>query len=154
MIKKLLCITSVIIGLVACKGPGSDDMGAGSWLNGKNGPSFLADNVPDTVYFHFDSSSITHESMATLKKQAEWWTHNSEKPMLVVEGHADDRGTRNYNLALGERRAHATKKYLVSQGVPAAKIETVSYGKERPAEIGSGEEVWSKNRRTATVRSH
>ncbi|MFN7038011.1 MAG: peptidoglycan-associated lipoprotein Pal [Alphaproteobacteria bacterium] len=110
----------------------------------------LEANVGNTVYFAFDSSSLNAESQATLSRQAAWMKANP-KVSVAVEGHCDLRGTREYNLGLGERRANAAKNFLVSAGIEASRITTISYGKERPAVLGDGEEVWSKNRRSATV---
>jgi len=105
----------------------------------------------DKVYFAFDSSSISNADIEVLVKQAAWIQNHSDVD-FAVEGHCDDRGTREYNLALGERRANAVKKYLVNQaGINSDKITTISYGKERPAVLGSTEEVWALNRRAVTV---
>ena len=106
--------------------------------------------IGDTVLFGFDSSALSADAMATLDKQAAFL---NAKPALRVkiEGHADERGTREYNLALGERRASATRDYLVARGVDGSRIRIVSYGKERPAVVGSNEEAWAKNRRSVTV---
>ncbi len=103
----------------------------------------------DRVYFAFDSAELSREARATLEKQAEWLQHHPQV-RVIVEGHADERGTREYNLALGERRANAVKNYLVALGVAPERIETISYGKERPAVLGTGEAVWRLNRRAVT----
>lgn len=110
----------------------------------------LTANVGDRVFYATDSSALDSESQNTLARQAAWLNQYSDVN-IVVEGHCDERGTREYNIALGERRAHAAKKYLVSQGVAADRISTVSYGKERPAAIGSDPSAWSQNRRAVTV---
>lgn len=104
----------------------------------------------DRVFFEYDSSEITDEARATLAKQAEWLMHYP-RVRLSVEGHCDERGTREYNLALGERRANAVKNYLIALGVPASRMRTISYGKERPAVVGNGESTWSQNRRGVLV---
>lgn len=110
----------------------------------------LDSEVGSKVYFGYDSSQLSAEARSTLEKQAEWLkTHGSLK--IVVEGHADERGTREYNLALGERRATAAKNYLTALGVDTSRVRIVSYGKERPEALGSNEESWAKNRRAATV---
>ena len=93
---------------------------------------------------------MTADAVAVLKNQAEWLKANPETT-VVIEGHTDDRGTRDYNLALGERRAVAVKNYLISQGVDADRIQVISYGKERPAVVGANEAAWSQNRRAVTV---
>lgn len=112
---------------------------------------FIA-NVGDRVFYDFDKYSLRADAKATLDKQIAWLkkypTYN-----LTVEGHADERGTREYNLALGERRANAVKEYLVAGGLPAARVKTISYGKERPVALGSNEAAWSQNRRGVTVLS-
>lgn len=107
-------------------------------------------NAKDRVFFGFDKSNLTPDAVAVLKTQAEWLKANPEKK-VVVEGHTDDRGTRDYNLALGERRAVAVKNYLISRGVDADRIRVISYGKERPAVVGANEAAWSQNRRAVTV---
>jgi peptidoglycan-associated lipoprotein len=106
--------------------------------------------IGNTVYFDFDSSALTADTEGTLMRQAAFLNAN---PALTVtiEGHCDERGTREYNLALGERRATAARDFLLAQGVDSARIRTISYGKERPAVVGSNESAWAKNRRSATV---
>lgn len=104
----------------------------------------------DTIYFDTDKFNIDAADQAALGAQAQWLMKYPAK-RLTVEGHADERGTREYNLALGERRANAAKNYLVSLGVDAGRITTVSYGKERPVALGSDEESWARNRRAVTV---
>jgi peptidoglycan-associated lipoprotein len=104
----------------------------------------------DTVYFETDRYNIDSQDAAALAQQAQWLSRYPNK-RATIEGHCDERGTRDYNLALGERRANAAKNYLVSQGVDASRITTVSYGKERPAAVGSDEGAWAKNRRAVTV---
>lgn len=102
------------------------------------------------VYFETDRYNIDAEDSAKLQTQAQYF---SQYPQInfTIEGHADERGTREYNLALGERRANAAKNYLVSIGIPANRIRTVSYGKERPVALGSNESAWALNRRAATI---
>ena len=104
----------------------------------------------DTIYFDTDMFNVDAEDQAALREQA---SYLSQFPNVraTVEGHADERGTREYNLALGERRANAAKNYLISLGVPADRLTTVSYGKERPGAIGSNEQAWARNRRAVTV---
>ncbi len=106
--------------------------------------------IGNTVYFGYDSSALSDDAQATLSRQAGFLKGN---PALTVtiEGHCDERGTREYNLALGERRAAATRDYLLAQGINPARIRVISYGKERPVASGSNETSWSKNRRAATV---
>jgi len=104
----------------------------------------------DTIYFDTDRYNIDSADQQALAAQAGWLAKYPAK-RITIEGHADERGTREYNLALGERRANAAKNYLVSLGVDAGRITTVSYGKERPVALGSTEEAWAKNRRAVTV---
>lgn len=104
----------------------------------------------DTVYFDTDRYNIDSQDAAALAQQARWLSQYPNK-RVTIEGHCDERGTRDYNLALGERRANAAKNYLVSQGVDASRVTTVSYGKERPIALGSDEAAYAKNRRAVTV---
>ena len=106
--------------------------------------------IGDRVYFDLDKAEIRNDGTSTLNDQAAW-LKKYPNITIVVEGHADERGTREYNLALGERRANAVKEYLVSRGVSANRIETVSYGKERPAVLGSNNSAWAQNRRGVSV---
>ncbi len=110
----------------------------------------LAQAGTDTVYFDTDKHDLDAEDMATLAKHAAWLAKNPAV-RATIEGHADERGTREYNLALGERRANAAKNYLVANGVDAARISVISYGKERPVAMGSDEASWAQNRRAVTV---
>ena len=104
----------------------------------------------DTIYFDTDRYNVDSADAAALQAQAQWLARYPAK-RATIEGHCDERGTRDYNLALGERRANAAKNYLVSLGVDAARLSTVSYGKERPIALGSDEASWAKNRRAVTV---
>jgi peptidoglycan-associated lipoprotein len=115
-------------------------------------PGSVADfrqNVGDRVFFDFDSSTIRDDGRQTLNRQAEWLKKYTNYP-ITVAGHCDERGTREYNLALGERRANAARQYLIAQGIPASRINTISYGKERPDPVGSDEQAWALNRRAVT----
>ena len=109
--------------------------------------------VGNTVYFGFDSSELAGEAQAILDRQAAFLNVNPTM-VVIIEGHADERGTREYNLALGDRRAVAVRDYLLAKGLNAARVRTVSYGKERPAVSGSNEESWAKNRRGSTLCFH
>lgn len=110
----------------------------------------LVVNVGDRVFFSLDSADLSPESRAALEKQATWMKKYGAV-RVVLEGHCDERGTREYNLALGERRANAAKDYLVALGVNPARIKTISFGKERPAALGHNEAAWAQNRRSVTV---
>ncbi|MCE3255018.1 MAG: pal [Rickettsiaceae bacterium] len=106
--------------------------------------------VADRVFFDLDSSALTDSAKKVLDNQVAWLKSDSSIK-ITLEGHCDERGTREYNIALGEKRANAVKNYLTSNGVESSRIKTISYGKERPAFVGEGEEIWSKNRRAVTV---
>jgi len=110
----------------------------------------LALNVGDRVFFDFDKSDLRPDAIETLNRQASWLSANGGVT-VTIEGHCDERGTREYNLALGGRRAAAAKQYLESTGVDGGRIDTVSYGKERPAVLGSNEAAWAQNRRAVMV---
>ena len=110
----------------------------------------LVVNVGDRVFFDLDKSDLKPEARRTLERQAAWLKQYGNVT-VTIEGHCDERGTREYNLALGDRRAKAASNYLVSLGIPANRIKTISYGKERPAVLGSNEAAWSQNRRSVTV---
>ena len=112
---------------------------------------FIA-NVGDRVFYDFDKYSLRADAKATLDKQIAW-LKKYPNYNVTVEGHADERGTREYNLALGERRANSVKEYLVAGGLPTTRVKTISYGKERPGALGSNEAAWSQNRRGVTVLS-
>ena len=112
--------------------------------------SDLEANVGDYVLFSFDSSSLDSEANETLSKQVDWLKKYSFVN-VIIEGRCDERGTREYNLALGERRANSSKQFLISSGINASRIKTISYGKERPIVMGSDEYAWKENRRSSTV---
>jgi len=107
-------------------------------------------NVGDRVFFDTDSSNVREDGRQTLNRQAEWLKKYGNY-QITIEGHCDERGTREYNLALGERRANAARQYLIAQGIPASRLKTVSYGKERPDPVGSDEAAWARNRRAVTA---
>jgi peptidoglycan-associated lipoprotein len=107
-------------------------------------------NVGDRVFFDTDSSTVREDGRQTLNRQAEWLKKYGNY-QITIEGHCDERGTREYNLALGERRANAARQYLIAQGIPASRLKTVSYGKERPDPVGSDEAAWARNRRAVTA---
>ena len=107
-------------------------------------------NVGDRVFFESDSSELTPQAVATLEKQAQW-LRSYHQYAFLIEGHADERGTREYNIALGARRAQAVRDYLVSRGVSGQRMRTISYGKERPVAVCNDISCWSQNRRAVTV---
>ncbi len=124
--------------------------GAEAGLPAADSPAYFEQAVGDRVLFVVDQSTLTPEGQTTLDGQAQWLTTNSDY-LAVIEGHADEQGTREYNLALGARRANAVMEYLISKGVAAGRLRFVSYGKERPIELCSDEACYSKNRRAVTV---
>lgn len=111
---------------------------------------FVASVMADRIFFDTDKYDVDAEDQAALRSQSEWLARYPNV-RVTVEGHADERGTRDYNLALGERRANSAKNYLASLGVDASRITTISYGKERPDAVGSDEASWARNRRAVTV---
>ena len=125
----------------------------GDVYTGTDTVEYLASGVPDRVFFATNETVLTTASRETLRKQATWLRKNSDIN-VVLEGHADERGTREYNLALGERRANAAKDYLMTYGISSDRISVLSYGKERPVDSGSSPLAWSKNRRSVTVKAN
>ena len=141
--------------LSACA-PKTKQMGSqlqGDVYTGTDTVEYLAKGVPDRVFFATNESILTTRSRDTLRKQAAWLRKNPSIN-VVLEGHADERGTREYNLALGERRANSAKDYLMTYGVSSDRISVISYGKERPVDSGSNPLSWSKNRRSVTVKAN
>ena len=125
----------------------------GDVYTGSDSVEYLASGVPDRVFFATNEKVLTTASRETLRKQAAWLRKNS-KLNVVLEGHADERGTREYNLAIGERRANSAKDYLMTYGISSGRISVLSYGKERPVDSGSNPLAWSKNRRSVTVKAN
>jgi peptidoglycan-associated lipoprotein len=159
MYARLIGILSALVLLAACsstpetppggpQSPGAPAAGSRSGLPGSQ--QDLEASAGDRVFFAFDRSDITPESQQILAGQADW-LRRYPNVTVTIEGHADERGTREYNLALGERRAQAVKNVLVAMGIPASRISTISYGKERPAVVGSSEEAYAQNRRAVTT---
>lgn len=134
-------------------GPGAGGAGvsAGSAAN-PNSPAYFQQTIGDRVLFEVDQSTLTDTARAILTAQADWLIANTEYT-AVIEGHADEQGTREYNLALGARRANAARDFLISRGVAGTRLQVISYGKERPIEICSDESCYAKNRRAVTVLS-
>ena len=128
----------------------SSSASSDSSSSGSMTPAEELTSIGDTVFFDYDSSALSNDAKATLAAQAAFLAANPSIT-IVIEGHCDERGTREYNLALGERRASASRDYLVAQGVNAARIKTISYGKERPSFIGSNPYAYSKNRRSVSI---
>ena len=156
ILKNTLLIISACLLLSACatqKTVTSGSQMQGDVYTGTDTVKELAPGVPDRVFFATNESILTTASRETLRKQAEYLRKNSSMN-IVLEGHADERGTREYNLALGERRANAAKDYLMTYGISASRISVISYGKERPVDSGSNTLAWSKNRRSVTVKAN
>ena len=126
------------------------DLGLGAGVATPGSPQDFTVNVGDRIYFDTDSSAIRADAQATLQRQAQW-LQQYPNYAITVEGHADERGTREYNLALGARRAAATRDYLGSLGIAASRIRTISYGKERPVAVCDDPSCWNQNRRAVTV---
>ncbi|MDB5507602.1 MAG: pal [Hyphomicrobiales bacterium] len=157
---KLAAVLSAALAMAACsKNPnelaggaggsgGLGGAGAGSASPGSQ-QDFVV-NVGDRVFFESDSTELTSTAQGTLEKQARWLSQYP-RYTITLEGHADERGTREYNFALGARRAEAAKSYLAARGVPASRIRTISYGKERPVAVCNDISCWSQNRRAVTV---
>ena len=157
----LALFAGLLVAGCASKKDGLPDNAAGLGLGGANGlggsgnvtpgsPQDFTVNVGDRIFFETDSTEITATGQQTLQRQAQWLRQNSQYP-ITIEGHADERGTREYNLALGARRASATRDYLTQLGVPANRMRTISYGKERPVAVCDDISCWSQNRRAVTV---
>ena len=149
----LVIILSMLLSACATQKKASIGQMQGDVYTGKDTVEYLADGVADRVFFATNESILTTASRDTLRKQAAWMRKNS-KITVVLEGHADERGTREYNLALGERRANAAKDYLMTYGISSDRISVLSYGKERPVDSGSNPLSWSKNRRSVTVKAN
>ena len=150
---KIAAVIAAALAMGACaKSPASEDVGSlanASAATPGSQQDFVV-NVGDRVFFNSDSSELTPQSVATLDKQAQWLRSYSQYT-FTVEGHADERGTREYNIALGARRAQAVRDYLVSRGVSGQRMRTISYGKERPVAVCNDISCWSQNRRAVTV---
>ena len=144
-------IVAVLGFLVSACTTGGKKRTANDWYEGTDTVKFLASGVPDRVFFATNKSGLHTASKSTLNKQAAYI--KSSGISVVVEGHADERGTREYNLALGERRANAVRDYLMSQGVSGSNVTVISYGKERPVNPESSRLAWSQNRRSVTVKA-
>ena len=151
----LMILLSMVVSACATKKTATtlDSQIQGDVYTGTDTVEYLAKGVPDRVFFATNETILTTMSRDTLRKQAAWLRENPSVN-VVLEGHADERGTREYNLALGERRANAAKDYLMTYGVSADRISVISYGKERPVDSGSNPLSWSKNRRSVTVKAN
>ena len=151
-LKRILIVLFAGMVLTACAAQKQKTgMISGDVYTGSDTIEYLATGVKDRVFFATNKSTLTTASRDTLRKQAAW-IRKQKKVSVSVEGHADERGTREYNLALGERRANAVKDYLMTYGISGSRISVISYGKERPVNSGSTPLAWSQNRRSVTVK--
>lgn len=155
LVKSTLMVA--MLGLAACSQAGLGGNGAsGQYGAGTGGnydpasPEYFNQTIGDRVFFAVDQSNLSAEAIATLDQQANWLLSNPNYT-AIIEGHADEQGTREYNLALGARRAASAQEYLISRGVAPNRLSTISYGKERPIEICSNDACYSRNRRAVTV---
>jgi len=151
----LVILAAFVLSACAQKTTSTKKLGtqiAGDTYTGSETVKFLATGVPDRVFFATNKSVLTTASRDTLRKQAAWLRKN-KSINVTIEGHADERGTREYNLALGERRANAAKDYLMTYGISGKRISVISYGKERPVNSGSSPLAWSQNRRSVTIKA-
>ena len=153
ILRNTLLVILACFALSACATKKVSTQIQGDVYTGTDTVEYLASGVPDRVFFATNESVLTTASRETLRKQASWLRKNS-KITIVLEGHADERGTREYNLALGERRANAAKDYLMTYGISSDRISVLSYGKERPVDSGSNPLAWSKNGRSVTVKAN
>lgn len=162
-ISRSLLIASAVIALSACAKKAPEELPPPPVETAQPAPppaptgpakgsqeDFLASVASDRIFFDTDKYDVDAQDQDTLRSQAQWLAANPDV-RVTIEGHADERGTRDYNIALGERRANAAKNYLASLGVDSSRITTVSYGKERPVALGSDEQAWAQNRRAVTV---
>ena len=150
-LKNLLLVIFTTLLLSACYTAKKTGSAGDDAYTGKETVKYLASGVPDRVFFATNKSSLTTASRATLRKQATYLRKN-KKLNVTIEGHADERGTREYNLALGERRANAARDYLMTYGISGKRISVISYGKEKPVNAASTPLAWSQNRRSVTVK--
>ena len=150
-LRKILLVAFATLLLSACSTAKKSADIEGDVYTGKETIEYLAAGVPDRVFFATNKSSLTSASRATLRKQANFLRKN-KKLNVTIEGHADERGTREYNLALGERRANAARDYLMTYGISGKRISVISYGKEKPVNPKSSPISWSQNRRSVTVK--
>ena len=150
-LKNILLVVFTTLILSACSTAKKSGNIDGDVYTGKETVKFLASGVPDRIFFATNKSSLTTAARETLRKQATYLRKNKSLN-VTIEGHADERGTREYNLALGERRANAAKDYLMTYGISGKRISTISYGKEKPVNPASTPLAWSQNRRSVTVK--
>ncbi|HEY6832404.1 MAG TPA: peptidoglycan-associated lipoprotein Pal [Pseudolabrys sp.] len=149
---RLAAVLAAALAISACAKNATEDSQANA--AGMATPGSQQDfvvNVGDRVFFETDQTDLTPQARATLDKQAQWLTNYAQYSQFTIEGHADERGTREYNIALGARRAQSVRDYLISRGIQANRMRTISYGKERPVAVCNDISCWSQNRRAVTV---
>jgi len=147
---RIAALLAVGLTVAACARGPELGLGAGSGAATPGSAQDFIVNVGDRVFFETDSSELTPTALATLDRQAEW-LRRYPQARVMIEGHADERGTREYNISLGARRAAVARNYLIGRGVVAARMNTISYGKERPVAVCNDISCWSQNRRAVTV---
>jgi peptidoglycan-associated lipoprotein len=147
---RLMAVLAAALAISACANNPAENAQASAAARPGSQQDFVV-NVGDRVFFETDSSELSGQSRATLDKQAQWLNSYSQYGQFTIEGHADERGTREYNIALGARRAQTVRDYLISRGVAANRMRTISYGKERPVALCDDISCWSQNRRAVTV---
>jgi len=153
--RRFLLIVLAGVALTACATQKkSTGQMQGDVYTGTDTVEYLATGVKDRVFFATNKATLTTASRDTLRKQAAWMRAKGKALSFAIEGHADERGTREYNLALGDRRANAVKDYLMTYGISGSRLSVISYGKERPVNSGSNPLAWSQNRRSVTVKAN
>jgi peptidoglycan-associated lipoprotein len=149
---RLAAVLAAALGVAACaNNPAENAQANAAGMATPGSQQDFVVNVGDRVFFETDSSDLTPQARATLDKQAQWLSNYPQYSQFTVEGHADERGTREYNIALGARRAQAVRDYLISRGIAGNRMHTISYGKERPVAVCNDISCWSQNRRAVTV---
>jgi peptidoglycan-associated lipoprotein len=146
---RFAALVGAVVTVAACASNPNDPNAAGSAATPGSAQDFVV-NVGDRVFFETDSTELTPQARATLDKQSQW-LNQYNRYAFTIEGHADERGTREYNIALGARRAQVTRDYLIARGVDGSRMRTISYGKERPVAVCNDISCWSQNRRAVTV---
>jgi peptidoglycan-associated lipoprotein len=146
---KFAAVIAAAVAIAGCTKQGDQSAAMGAAATPGSQQDFVV-NVGDRVFFDTDSSELSDQARTTLDKQAQW-LNNYNRYAFTIEGHADERGTREYNIALGARRAETVREYLISRGVAASRMRTISYGKERPVALCNDISCWSQNRRAVTV---
>ena len=150
----VICLAGAVLTACATQKKASTGQMQSDVYTGTDTVEYLATGVKDRVFFATNKSTLTTASRDTLRAQAAWMRGKGKSLSFTIEGHADERGTREYNLALGERRANGVKDYLMTYGVSGGGLSVISYGKERPVNSGSNPLAWSQNRRSVTVKAN